>query len=84
MPQDIKRKQDSGERVVTPLDVSGRRLRFQLSDVVILSGALDVRKLGKQARVRIGASVYGVYGCPCDLEDCNCDAYMVPVQHEAA
>ena len=71
------------EAVFTPLTADRRtRLRFKLSDVVVLNGNLDVRGLGKKARVRIGATVYDVYGCACDLPNCQCDAYIVPVQQE--
>ena len=66
--------------VFTPLDATrNKRLCFKLSDVVVLNGDLDIREIGKKARVRIGTEVYDVYGHPCDLEGCNCDAYIKPV-----
>lgn len=72
------------ERFFTPLDATrSQRLEFKRSDVVVLSGDLDVRRLGKKARVRIGADIYDVYGCACSLPRCQCDAYIVPVQQEA-
>jgi hypothetical protein len=67
--------------VFTPLDATHtKRLRFSLADVVVLSGDLDIRSVGKMARVRIDEVEYDVYGCSCDLEGCNCDAYIVPVE----
>ena len=64
----------------TPLDATKHtRLQFKLSDVVVLSGDLDIRRIGKKARVRIGETVYDVYGCACDLPGCRCDAYIKPV-----
>jgi hypothetical protein len=69
----------------TPLDASrSKRLEFKRADVVVLSGNLDVRGVGKKARVQIGSTVYDVYGSACDLPGCQCDAYIVPVQKAAA
>lgn len=80
MQQSIKGEQVS-KLVFTPLTADGRtRLRFKRSDVTILKGDLSVRRLGWQALVRIGSTVYNVIGCPCDLEGCNCDAFIEPVQ----
>jgi hypothetical protein len=68
------------ERVFTPLHESQFwRLRFSRADVLLLDGDLDTRVCGLKARVQIGDAVYDVYGCPCDLENCNCDAYIVHV-----
>lgn len=75
----------SDGRVFTPLDATRRkRLRFDLSNVTVLDGDLDVRCIGKKARVRIGTIVYDVYGCACSLPGCQCDAYIKPVQGEVA
>ena len=81
MQQNIK----ASEPLFTPLDADrATRLQFKLADVAILSGDLDIRQLGKKAQVRIHGVVYDVYGWPCDLEGCHCDAYIVPVRQEAA
>lgn len=73
------------DAVFTPLAADKKtRLRFKLSDVTVLSGDLDVRGLGKQARIRIGSDEYDVYGCACDLPHCECDAYVVLVRPEVA
>lgn len=84
MQQDSRPKQ-AVEQVFTPLTADRQtRLRFKRSDVVVLSGDLDVRGLGKKARVRIESVVYDVYGCACDLPGCECDAYIVPVEGHAS
>lgn len=76
---------EADEPVFTPLDAArSKRLRFKLADVIVLSGNLDVRGVGKKARVRIGSTVYDVYGCACDLPHCQCDAYIMPVQGQEA
>jgi hypothetical protein len=83
MQQPINNKQT--EPVFTPLAADRKtRLCFKQSDVIVLSGSLDVRGVGKKARVRIGADMYDVYGCACDLPGCECDAYIVSVPPEAA
>jgi hypothetical protein len=72
---------DGNALFFTPLDATRtRRLELKRSDVTVLSGSLDVRGVGKKARVRIGSTVYDVYGAACDLPNCQCDAYIVPVQ----
>jgi hypothetical protein len=73
-------EQAENEEVFTPLDAAKeQRLRFRRADVEVLSGDLDVRGVGKKARVRIEGRVYDVYGTACDLPRCECDAYIVPV-----
>lgn len=73
------------EPVFTPLTADrATRLRFKRSDVTVLSGSLDVRGLGKRARVRIGLLECDVYGCACSLPHCQCDAYIVPILLGAA
>jgi hypothetical protein len=72
MQQEIKSKL-ADEPVFTPLDASQRqRLRFKASDVEVISGDPSIRRLGHRARVRIGLAVFDVFGCPCDLDGCNC------------
>jgi hypothetical protein len=68
---------DDEQEVFTPLDgPHGKRLRFRQSEVIVLSGDLDTRRLGKKAQVLIDQMIFDVYGCACDLEGCNCDAYL--------
>lgn len=67
-------------RWFTPLDaLRCERLGFMLARVEVLSGTLDTRSPGMQARVRIDDKLYDVFGYPCELEGCYCDAYIVPV-----
>jgi hypothetical protein len=67
----------------TPLDATrSKRLRFKWSEVTVLSGNLDVRGLGKKGQIRIGSTMYDVYGLACDLPRCQCDAYIVPVRQQ--
>ena len=83
MQQPINSKQD--EAVFTPLAADRRtRLHFKMSDVTVLRGDLDVRGIGWHARVRIGSAEYDVFGCACDLPNCQCDAYLVTARPEAA
>lgn len=80
MQQPINTNKRIPDEVFTPLMADRRtRLRFNLSEVTVLGGDLDVRRTGWKARVRIGTAVYNVIGCPCDLDGCNCDAFIVPV-----
>jgi hypothetical protein len=73
------------DEVFTPLDaLQQHRLRFNMSDVEVLAGDLDERKLGLKARVCIAGVVYRVFGASCDLYGCNCDAFIVPVGEGAA
>lgn len=76
---------DGNSLLFTPLDANrSKRLEFKQSDVTVLSGSLDIRGVGKKARVRIDGVMYDVYGWACDLPGCQCDAYMVPVGPEVA
>lgn len=82
MQQAINEKQ--AEPVFTPLTADRKtRLHFRLSDITVLSGDLDIRGVGKKARVRIGSTEYDVCGCACDLPGCECDAFIVPVRSGA-
>ena len=64
--------------VFTPLNEhKTKRLKFNMSDIELVSGSLNVRKLGKKAVVKIKGQEYSVFGLPCNLENCNCDAYIV-------
>ncbi len=83
MQQPINNKQAEG--LFTPLAADRKtRLHYKMSDVTVLSGDLDVRRLGKKAHVRIGVAEYDVYGCACDLPGCQCDAYIVTARPEGA
>lgn len=66
--------------VFTPLNYERtKRLRFDMSDVEVVSGDLNVRKRGKKAVVRINDKLYAVHGISCGLPNCNCDAYIKEV-----
>lgn len=69
------------ERPFTPLDSTRtKRLRFDIADVEVVSGNLNVRGLGKKARVRIAGKLYDVIGAACGLPGCQCDAYIREVE----
>jgi hypothetical protein len=66
------------KEVFTPLEkYGGKRLRFDMKDVNVLMGTIDVRRAGAKAVVMIKGKIYVVVGCPCDLPDCMCDSYLL-------
>lgn len=76
---ELKEEIKQGE-VFTPLNHDKtKRLSFPMSDVVVIDGNLDLRIVGYKATVSIHGVKYFVFGCPCDLGNCNCDAYIMEV-----
>jgi hypothetical protein len=75
--------------VFTPHDsVTGKRLRFPRSKVIVLLGDLDVRKPGIKAYIEIhhgkdktGWKRYEVHGENCGLPRCYCDAVIREVKN---
>lgn len=66
--------------VFTPMNASRtERLSFPRSEVRVLSGNLNARRLGKTAVVEIHGARYQVYGISCGLPRCQCDARIVPI-----
>ena len=69
--------------VFTPLDKQyGKRLRFDMAKVNLVMGSIEVRKGGPKAVVLIENKLYIVIGCPCDLPDCMCDAYLLEAKEK--
>ena len=70
--------------VCTPMNEQRtERLRFNASDVKVLSGNIDQRGLGYHGTVAIKGKLYKVYGKSCDLPHCQCDAYIKEVKKAA-
>ncbi len=68
------------EAVFTPINEEGTmRLNFKSSEVEVVTGDIDQRKLGLRAVVRIGGKNYKVFGKACGLLGCHCDAYLKEV-----
>lgn len=72
--------------VFTPKTADGsERLRFEDSEVRVVSGSLARRGLGVHATVEIGGRTYEVHGAECGAPGCECDARLVEVGlHPAA
>lgn len=61
----------------TPLNSERtERLSIPADEVTVISGSLETRELGKKAVVSINGKTYEVFGVPCDLPGCNCDAVI--------
>lgn len=56
-----------------------QRLTIPLKDMVVLSGDINVRKRGKNARVSIAGRVFDIYGISCGLPGCICDSLLKEV-----
>ncbi|WP_216587768.1 hypothetical protein [Streptomyces brasiliscabiei] len=66
--------------VFTPLNSDRtQRLVIPMDEVIVLSGSLDTREVGKKAVVSIKGKTFDVIGIPCDLLRCNCDAAIKEV-----
>ncbi len=67
-------------KVFTPIEyVTGERLKFKRSSVKELSGSIDTRGENWTAMVKIKGRRYVVWGIPCNLIGCNCDATALEI-----
>lgn len=66
--------------VFTPMNEDRTmRLNFPRSEVNVIEGELGQRGVGLKAIVEILGKRYCVYGAPCDIPTCQCDAFIKPI-----
>jgi len=68
--------------VFTPLNESKtERLKFDMKDVEVVEDKFwSGRGLGHKATVKIKGDMYKVFGISCGLPNCQCDAYLKPLE----